>query len=267
MMAGQQVCLAVTVSLRPKDPLRLVKKNCHATGIDRTRLGARGIGIQGLTDNPQLRPGHPKLSDATIRDFCSGDLENIEPAKTHQACNSIVGHLRIVERQELEIAQSPEVGQTGIGYCEPGPVQLFEVSEPTDALEQPIGPAIVQIGEHDVAEVIGAYVIDDPSGPPWLRDPRVWAIIPLVVVDDPAAGLIDRDNHAALGLTEANDTGNPAQPAADDEDEKEQPPDAEREKGTPQARSGRPLAGQVGLARGFENHRAFAIVGHVAEIL
>ena len=40
-----------------------------------------------------------------------------------------VGRLGVVEGEELEIAQSREVGQTGVGPRDSGPVQLLNMSE------------------------------------------------------------------------------------------------------------------------------------------
>jgi hypothetical protein len=209
-----------------------------------------------------MRQRLPKLSDAMIRELCSGDLENSEMPEPARARNSVIGHLGVIEREKPKLAQSPEVGQADIRDCESRTVQLFEVLEPGDMREQLIGPAIVQIREHDIAEVINSYLIDDPSGPSGLPDPRVRVIIPLGVVDDPAAGLIDCRNVAALSSTKANDSGDPAQPAANHEDQNEQSPHGDREKGPSPAHRGRTRFGRAGRAAGFQNDHTSATVGH-----
>jgi hypothetical protein len=82
----------------------------------------------------------------------------------------------------LQRTQLPEAGQAGVGHCESGTVQLSEVFEPSDVREQLIGPAVVQIGEDDVAEIIDSFLIDDPFAPRRFPFPRVRAIVPFGVM-------------------------------------------------------------------------------------
>ena len=73
------------------------------------------------------------------------------------------------------LLKSPQVGQSGVGHRETGTVQLLQVGEPAHLREDFIGPAIVQIDEDDVGEVIDPQPIDQPLRPPRLPGDGFWA--------------------------------------------------------------------------------------------
>jgi hypothetical protein len=191
-----------------------------------------------LTDNPQVRQGFSKLSHAIICNFCSGDLQEFETPKPGRACNAGIGDLRVVKGEKLEFAQLPEMGQPVIGHCRSGTVQLFEVPEPSDVREQVIGPTTVQINEDDVGAIIDADAVDQPAGPARLPARYCLPLVPIGVVEHPAAGLIDGRDFQALSLPGANDLGNPAHPAAGQKHQDEQAAHADPKETKAPARTG-----------------------------
>ncbi len=88
----------------------------------------------------------------------------------------------------------------------------------------------LKVNADDVGEVVDAENVDEPA---WRRRLAAWkrqTVLPLPIIEDFAAGLGDRGDGVALDASAADD---PAEHAADYEDQEDQSADAEAEIATP----------------------------------